>query len=113
MMKREENEWKLLMSKEDAIAKIEKRLETLDAMRQGKDGAEKLDSWKSDVETLLIHIFGEDKRQVRKFNECFVPVTARIYSSENLDNGNGLFELDLKYAKECLTGILNEIKEYY
>ena len=113
MRKHEENEWKLMMPKEDAIAKIEKRLETLDAMRQEQDGAQKLDFWKNDVETLLSHIFGSASRQVEKFNHGFVPVEAIVHFGINRGSSNEWFQLDLKSAKECLTGILNEIKEYY
>ena len=100
----------LRMPKDQAILKICDKIKAIDDLSQKTCDSMEFDLWHRETETLLIHVFGPESRQVQDFrNVRYVP---KVMLSRDVDT-RGPFLKGLQSAGACLSAIANEIKEFY
>ena len=101
---------RLRMPKDQAILKICDKIKAIDDLSQKTYDSIEFEVWHRETETLLIHAFGPESRQVQDFRSIhYVPM---VVLSRNAD-ARGPFLRGLQSARASLLAIVNEIQEFY
>ena len=108
-----------MLSKKDAIEKIQEKIERIDALEGMKPNSPAFEKWKRDTEIAIQHTFGENSRNVADFRAVQYHRSGYVKNRENTANRTAehwsqrAYVDGLEKARAVLYSFITEIDEYW